>query len=186
VRHNFKAAFSSTVLAAGGAYQHIPTGHAQERPPAAFGSVRDGPEVLSAQSTPVNSAAECPLVAYRQGSADLCVAYGLASAVHAFGGAAAAAAIATCAHAALVSGDAFGHVRETAAGWSETLLARHDPLALPVAEPVLMQLVGHDEAGTHAVATLGGLVFDAAESRALYGGSVSRVPTTVLILYILS
>ena len=46
-------------------------------------------------------------------------------------------------------------------------LARHDPLALRFDEPVLMQLVGSDGAGTHAVATLGGLVFDAAEARAL-------------------
>ena len=171
VRRNFKASFLSTVLAAGGTYQHIPTGRAQERPPAALGDPRDGPEVLSAQSAPAISAAECPLIAYRQGNADLCVAFGLASAVHAFGDAAAGAAIASCARAALASGDAFGHVRtavrETAAGWSETPLARHDPLALRFDEPVLMQLVGSDGAGTHAVVTLGGLVFDAAEARAL-------------------
>ena len=30
-----------------------------------------------------------------------------------------------------------------------------------------MQLIGSDGAGTHAVATLGGLIFDAAEARAL-------------------
>ena len=170
MRRNFKASLLSTVLAAGGTYQHIPS-RAQERPPAALGDPRDGPEVLSAQSAPAISAAECPLIAYRQGNADLCVAFGLASAVHAFGDAAAGAAIASCARAALASGDAFGHVRtavrETAAGWSETPLARHDPLALRFDEPVLMQLVGSDGAGTHAVATLGGLVFDAAEARAL-------------------
>jgi len=108
VRRNFKASFLSTVLAAGGTYQHIPTGRAQERPPAALGDPRDGPEVLSAQSAPAISAAECPLIAYRQGNADLCVAFGLASAVHAFGDAAAGAAIASCARAALASGDAFG------------------------------------------------------------------------------
>ena len=171
VRRNFKASFVSTVLAAGGAFWHIPTGRAQERPPAAFGDPQDGPQVLSAQSAPAISAAECPLVAYRQGRADVCVAYGLASAVHAYGDAAAGDAIAACSRDALASGDAFGHVRtavrETAAGWSAMPLACHDPLAQPVAEPVLMQLVGSDGAGTHAVATLGCLVFDAAEPRAL-------------------
>ncbi len=77
--------------------------------------------------------------------------------------AAVCAAIAACARDALASGDAFGHartaVRETAAGWSAMPLARHDPLAQPVAEPVLMQLVGSDGAGADAsrsaVATLG-------------------------------
>ena len=49
------------------------------------------------------------MVAYRQGAADLCAAYGIASAVHEFGDAVAAKAIASCARAALGSGDAFGH-----------------------------------------------------------------------------
>ena len=34
-------------------------------------------------------------------------------------------------------------------------------------EPVHLQLVAADGAGTHAVATVGGLVFDSAEARAL-------------------
>ena len=46
-------------------------------------------------------------------------------------------------------------------------LAGHDPLTSAIAEPVNLQLVGTDGAGTHAVATLGGLIFDAAEARAL-------------------
>ena len=41
------------------------------------------------------------------------------------------------------------------------------PLANSVSEPVHLQLVGSDGAGTHAVATLGGLIFDSAEVRAL-------------------
>jgi len=46
-------------------------------------------------------------------------------------------------------------------------LKAHNPLASPVPEPVNLQLVGSDGAGTHAVATLGSLIFDAAEARAL-------------------
>ena len=129
------------------------------------------PSVLSAQTSPEMSAAECPLVAYPQGDADFCAAYGLASALHAYGDAAAAASVARSARAALVSGDAFGYfrkvVRSDAAGWSEMPLAHHDPLHTHIAEPVHMQLVGSDGAGTHAIATLGRLVFDAAEARAL-------------------
>ena len=83
----------------------------------------------------------------------------------------AAAALAACARAALASGDAFGYVttavRTDAAGWSSMPLSSHDPLATILGEPVNLQLVGTDGAGTHAVATLGGLVFDAAEVRAL-------------------
>ena len=84
----------------------------------------DGPEVLSAPGTSseVILTAECPVVAHRQGAADLCSAYGLASAVHEYGDAIGAAAIAGCARAALASSDAFGHVidavRSDAAGWS--------------------------------------------------------------------
>ena len=43
----------------------------------------------------------------------------------------------------------------------------HDPLATVIAEPINLQLVGSDGAGTHAVATLGSLIFDAVEARAL-------------------
>ena len=129
--------------------------------------------ILSAQGTPdrVILTAECLGVAYPQGAADLCAAYGLASAVHAYGDTSAAASIAACAHAALASGDAFGHVtgavRTDAAGWSSKPLTAHDPLATLIAEPVNLQLVGSDGAGTHSVATLGGFIFDAAEERAL-------------------
>ena len=111
------------------------------------------------------------MVAYQQGGADLCAAYGLASAVRFFGDAAAADAIAVCASAALASDDAFGYVcatvRADAAGWAETPLPNHNPLQVRVAEPVMLQLVGSDGAGTHAVATVGDLIFDAAEPRAL-------------------
>ena len=117
------------------------------------------------------SAAECPLVVYPQGGADFCATYGLASALHVYGDTAGAVAIASAARAALASGDAFGHVRKVlrseVAGWSEVRLASHDPLHARIAEPVHVQLVGSDGAGTHAVATLGGLIFDAAEERAL-------------------
>ena len=46
-------------------------------------------------------------------------------------------------------------------------MAGHDPLAQIIDAPINLQLVGTDGAGTHAVATLGGPVFDAAEARAL-------------------
>jgi len=174
VRCNFKASFLNSVVAERGRFVYIPTGRAQERPPPiAVGDhhVWDGPKVLAATATPVMSVAACPVIAYQQGGADLCAAYSLASAIHSFGDASAAAAIAGCAHAALVSGDAFVHVRTVvrsqAAGWSEVPLAQHDPLATLIAEPVHLQLVGSDGAGTHAVATLGGLIFDSAEARAL-------------------
>ena len=147
VRANFRSSFIETVLAARGAFVHIPTGCAQVRPPPpAVADHRDGPEVLAAQSTPVNSTAACPLVAYSQGGVDLCAAYGLASAVHCFGDTVAATAIARSARAALASGDAFGHirtvVRSEAAGWSEVSLFNHDPLLTPIADPVHLQLVG--------------------------------------------
>ena len=170
VRSNLKATYLDKVIAAGGSFVYIPTGNAQERPCCTSGH-RDGPKVLSAQTSPEKSAAERPLVAYPQGNADYCVAYGLASALHAYGDAAAASSIAGSARAALASGDAFAHVRKVvrseAAGWSEVPLAQHDPLHMHIAAPVHLQLVGSDGAGTHAVATLGGLIFDAAEACAL-------------------
>ena len=166
--------FLDKVRAAGGHFRHIPTGNARpEAAPAGLGGHWDGPEVLSAPGTSreVIPTAECPVVAHRQGAADLCAAYGLASAMHEFGDAIGAAAIAGCARAALANPDAFGHVieavRTDAAGWSSKPLTGHDPLTHIIGTPVNMQLVGTDGAGTHAVATLGGLIFDAAEQRAL-------------------
>ena len=172
VRSNFKASFLDKVLAERGRYVYIPIGCAQERPPAgSSGGHRDRLEALVATTTPVQSSGACPVVAYRQGGFDLCAAYGLASAVHAYGDVSAAAAIAASARAALASGDAFRHVRTVvesqAAGWSEVPLVKHDPLTALIAEPVHLQLVGSDGAGTHAVATLGGLIFDSAEACAL-------------------
>ena len=38
---------------------------------------------------------------------------------------------------------------------------------LSISEPINLQLVGSDGAGTQAIATLGGLIFDAAEALAL-------------------
>ena len=91
--------------------------------------------------------------------------------MHEYGDKSAAAAIAACAHAALATDDAFGQVtdavRTDAAGWSSKPLTAHDPLATLIAEPVNLQLVGSDGAGTHSVATLGGYIFDAAETHAL-------------------
>ena len=170
VRSNLKASYLEKVIAAGGGFVHIPTGNAQERP-CCTSNHRDGPEVLSAQTSPEMSVAECPLVAYPQGGDDFCTAYSLASALHAYGDAAAAALMARSARDALASGDAFGHmrkvVRSEAAGWGEVPLALHVPLHAHITEPVHMQLVGTDGAGTHAIATVGGLIFDAAEARAL-------------------
>ena len=95
----------------------------------------------------------------------------LPCAVRFFGDHAAADAIAACAEAALASGDAFGHVREAvhsdAAGWSEAPLHNHNPLLAHISQPVLLQLVGSDGAGTHAVATAGDLIFDSTEAFAL-------------------
>lgn len=66
-----------------GYFAHVPTGRAQDRPPPAVPACHwDGPEVLTTPSTPVNSEAVCPVVADQHGGADLCVACGLASAVH--------------------------------------------------------------------------------------------------------
>lgn len=184
VRNNFGRSFRKSVEAAGGRYVYIPTGRAQERAaPAdlvAIGMDRGfsfcSIPVLSAPGASDNSSgailtAECPVVAYRQGAADLCAAYGLASAMHHYGDASGGTAIAACARAALASDDAFGHVtaavRIDAAGWSSEPITDHDPLATIIETPVNMQIVGSDGAGTHAVATLGGYIFDAAEARAL-------------------
>ena len=109
VRANFKARFLKKVLSRDGGFVHIPTGNAQERPPpTGVGDQRDGPEVLVApgglaSATPILTVA-CPeIIVYHQSGADLCAAYGLASAVHAFGDANSASAIATSARAALAS-----------------------------------------------------------------------------------
>ena len=98
-----RRAFLDRLRAAGGRFRHIPTGNARpEAAPAGFGGHW---EVLSA---PVTSAlaeviptTECLEVAYRQGAADLCAAYGLASAMHRYGDASAATTIATCAREAV-------------------------------------------------------------------------------------
>ena len=172
VRNNFDSAFLRSVISKHGRFVHIPIGLAQERPaPTEFDDHRDGPKVRSAPGTAVNPTVERPVIFYQQGCADLCVAYGLASAVHHFGDYAAASGIALCAAAALASGDAFRYVRafvnSEVGGWSEAPLSNHDPLRVRMSEPVLLQLVGSDGAGTHAVATLGDLIFDSTEGRAL-------------------
>ena len=91
--------------------------------------------------------------------------------MHEYGDAVGAKAIANCARAALASSNAFGFVTEAvrtdAAGWYSAPIADHDPLVSIIDTPVNMQLVGSDGAGTHAVATLGGFIFDAAEQRTL-------------------
>ena len=114
--------FLASVQAAGGSFVHVKTGNARpEAAPAGTGGHWDGPwprqlplPVLSAHGTSASAlvipTAERPVVAYRQDAADFCAAYGIASAVHAFGDASGAAAVAACAHAALASDDAFGHV----------------------------------------------------------------------------
>lgn len=170
--------FVESVKAAGGRFRHIPTGNArqqQQTAPAGFGGHWDGPEVLSAPGASAKAGAiptaECPVVCFHQGATDLCAAYGLASAMYEYGDASGAAAIASRARAALASDDAFGHVtaavRTDAAGWSSAPITGHDPLTTITDVPINLQLVGTDGAGTHAVATLGGLIFDAAEKRAL-------------------
>ena len=78
--------FLKSVQAAGGRFVHIKTGKARpqrQAAPAGSGGHWDGPEVLSAPGTSASAevilTAECPVVAYRQGAADLCAAYGHAS-----------------------------------------------------------------------------------------------------------
>lgn len=100
--------FLDSVQAAGGLFLHIPTGNARSQQAALAGSGGhwDGPEVLSAPGTSalaeVIPTAECPVLAYRQGAADLCATYGLASAVHEYGDASAAGAHSSmCGRAAL-------------------------------------------------------------------------------------
>ena len=82
--------FLESVQAAGGRFRHIPTGNAREPAvPVGKGGHWDGPEVLSAPGPSASAAviltAECLVVAYRQGAAGLCEAYGLASAVLEYG-----------------------------------------------------------------------------------------------------
>ena len=168
-----RRSFLDMVRAADGRFRYIPTGNARPAALPCSGDQWDGPEVLSAPGTSkeVILTVQCPLVAYRQGAAVLCAAYGLASAMHEYGDAIGATDIAGCARAALSSSDAFTFVtdvvRKDAAGWSIVPIPNHDPLTSIIDIPVNLQLVGSDGAGTHAVATLGGLIFDAAEPRAL-------------------
>jgi len=161
------------VQAASGRFLYVPTGNARpEAAPAGTGDLRDGPEALFAMGAPwAIPTVECPEVAYRQGAADVCAAHGLASAMYEYGDTQAAASIAACARAALASGDAFGyvrdHVNDSAPGWDVVPMPNHDPLDRVFSEPINLQLVGSDGAGTHAVATLGSQIFDPAEARAL-------------------
>ena len=127
----FFRSFVNAVQAAGGRFRHVPTGNArpqQEAAPASFGGHRDGPQVLSAQgpsaSAEVIPTAERPVVVYRQGAADLCAAYGLASAMHEYGDGRGAVAIAACARAALASGDAFRCVIDAVVRWPRLEPAR--------------------------------------------------------------
>ena len=117
VRKSFKTSFLDRVRAAYGQFVFIPIGRAQERAaPTEVGGHWDGPEALSAQGASafaeVILKAECPAVAHRQGAVDLCAAYGLASALQQYGDTSAATAIASCAHTALASSDAFRHVTD--------------------------------------------------------------------------
>ena len=92
---------------------------------AGHGGHWDGPEVLSAPgpsaSAEVISTAECPVVAYRQGAADFCAAYGLPSAMHEYGDASGAAAVATCARAASALARRARPLRRRAAQWRALL-----------------------------------------------------------------
>ena len=91
-----RRSFLHAVQTAGGRFRHVPTGNARpqlETAPAGSGGLRDGPQAPSTMGTlprGVIPTAECPEVAYRQGAADLCAAYGLASAVQHYGDAQAA------------------------------------------------------------------------------------------------
>jgi len=109
------ASFLRSVISKRGCFVHVPTGRARDRPPPAVPARHwDGPEVLTAPSTPVNSEVVCPVLwsPISKVGADLCVAYGLASAVHHLGNRSAAAIIAACAAAAATSCEAIGYVRD--------------------------------------------------------------------------
>ena len=100
-----RRSFLKSVQAAHGRFKHVPMGNARPQPvvPAGSGGLE---EALAAPRASASAGAilavACPVVAYPQGAADLCAAYGLASAVHEFGDASGAATIAACARAALM------------------------------------------------------------------------------------
>ena len=77
-----RRSFLHAVQTAGGRSRHFQTGNVrpqQEAAPAGVGGLWDGPKVLSTMGTlprGVIPTAECPEVAYRQGAADLCEAFG--------------------------------------------------------------------------------------------------------------
>ena len=175
VRANFAPAFVQKVYFAGCAppkFFKVPVGGAESRPAQSVDNLRDGPGgVLSAWSTTVASSAESPEIAFRQGPRDYCVAYGASSAMHHFGDHGAAAALALTAPASLASDDSFEHVKRSVRavipGWNVANLCQHDPLAAQYKEPVLLQLVGSDGGSAHSVTTVGDLIFDACEGRAL-------------------
>ena len=101
-----KDALTSRRHTAGGEYLAVPIGRTQERLAPCLDSDRgDGPEALAPQGTTVNPGVVCPAVAYQQGAADHCVAFGAASAV-----------LHDCEHttAAAIAGvgDALGFVRD--------------------------------------------------------------------------
>lgn len=173
VRLNFRLYFRKQVIDANGGFVKVPVGNAQERPPpAVVGDLRGECGVPRGEAlAELISSTAYPKVAYPQCEADHCAAYGLASAVHACGDPAAAAIIAAAAAPALASRDSFAFVRgvvqQQIRGWNPKPIHNHDPLATTLAEPVHLQLVGSDGAAAHAVATLGDLIFDSAEERAL-------------------
>ena len=130
--------FLESVMAAGGRFKHVRTGNArpqQEAAPAGMGGLGDGPEALAAPgasaSAGANLAVECPEVAHRQGAADFCAAYGLASAVHEYGDVCGAATIAACARAALRVRCRARMYLAAAAGALASLRARAQPPAAP-------------------------------------------------------
>ena len=99
-----RRSFLESVRRAGGRFKHVRTGNARPQQAAPAGLGGHG-EILSAPGASASAGAiltaECPVVAYPQGAADLCAAYGLASALHEYGDASGGAAIAACARAAL-------------------------------------------------------------------------------------
>ena len=137
VRRNFKTSFIEAVIAEGGKFKPVPTGRAQDRP--ALSGTDQGLEPCYGATAICKLGS--PEVRYQQGSADLCAAYGLASALQYRGDAEAASAIALCARGALASRDAFGHVRDVinsaaVEGWAVLTLKGHKPLSTIIADPI--------------------------------------------------
>lgn len=163
---NFTAEFVSCCTASPDTAQHVPVGRAASLaggalPPTLCGSHCETPCIV-------------PVVCFRQGDVDGCVPYSAASAlVHAAAvdtrGLPFAPSIADLQSPsdpnALKSVLVF--VNQHVAGWQAHKLHKHDPLANPSPDPIVLQLEDSDGDRSHAVTTLGEWIFDANKTNAV-------------------